>query len=341
MLAEAEPATLTALHTVIVAGEACPLELVHRHVQRLSGCALFNEYGPTEAAVWCAVHRCDASVTNSVPIGRPSAHAVLAVVDPHGMLLPDGAVGELWVAGTGLARGYWKAPALTAARFIPNPHGRQAGARCYRTGDLAAANHRDELLFLGRIDGQVKIRGFRIELGEVEAVLREQASVAEAVAVVREDRPGLKYLAAYAVPRPGMALDPAALRAALERRLPHYMVPAALVPLAALPLSPNGKIDRKRLPRPSARQPYHAPRDPVEATLAQIWQQILGLERVGIHDHFFELGGSSTFAVLCVARAKQQGIHISATQFFEAPTIADMAEHHRRNPAGRSHHGES
>jgi amino acid adenylation domain-containing protein len=296
-LAAAE-ASLSGLEILHLGGEALSLDLVARLREAAPRAAVYNGYGPTEATVNSSIFRIGESEDAGwpvVPIGRRSAKNALYLLDRTGRLVPFGVGGELHVGGLGVARGYLGRPDLTAERFVPDPFGSSPGGRLYRTGDLARYLPDGMLAFLGRIDNQVKVRGFRIELGEIEAALVALAGVREAVVLAREDAPGDRRLVAYVV---GDA-PAGALRQALQERLPAYMVPAAFVATAALPLTPNGKVDRKALPAPewqSAAESYLAPRTPVEEVLAGIWAELLGLERVGAADRFFDLGGHSLLA---------------------------------------------
>jgi amino acid adenylation domain-containing protein len=317
---------LPSLRRVMASGEALPPELARRFYSRIAGAELHNLYGPTEASVDVSFWPCDPDPARGVvPIGRPIANLRLHVVDPGLRLQPIGVAGELLLGGVGLARGYMGRPDLTAAAFVPDPFGEAPGGRLYRTGDLVRTLPDGNVEFLGRIDHQVKIRGFRIELGEIEAVLASHPGVRECVVVAREDVPGSRYLAAY------LAGDakPDDLRAHLARRLPDYMVPSVFVGLEALPLSPNGKVDRKALPAPTlARREEEivAPRTPTEEALAAIWKELLNLERVGVEDRFFELGGHSLLATQVLARVKQAfGVEISLHEVFRTPTIAGLA----------------
>ncbi|OEV13044.1 hypothetical protein AN220_29710, partial [Streptomyces nanshensis] len=249
--------------------------------------------------VFAATYRVrpDGPVTAQMPIGGPIANTELLVMDGGGGLCPLGAPGELWIGGPGVARGYWARPGLTAERFVPHPFSVEPGARVYRTGDLVRWRGGGDLEFLGRIDDQVKVRGLRIELGEIESVLVGHAGVASAVVMVREDGPGGKYLTAYCVPASaGGVLDEADVLAWCRAGLPSYMVPGALVVLDALPLTPNGKVAKKQLPAPEvsgSRGVYVAPRTGTEKAIARVWQEVLHLDQVGIHDNFFDLGGHS------------------------------------------------
>jgi amino acid adenylation domain-containing protein len=305
-------AVLPHLRTLVLAGEAPTAAQVKRWG---AGRRLLNAYGPTEATVCASMHECEASETLAPPtlgpsIGKPIANTRLYVLDSRGQPTLIGAVGELYIAGVQLARGYLNRPDLTAERFLPDPFATQPGERMYRTGDLARWRPDGNLDFLGRNDQQIKIRGFRIELGEIEAKLLAQPGVREAVALVRDEVPGEKYLVAYVVGTADAGLDPQALRSALAEVLPEYMVPLACVVLSALPLTPNGKIDRKALPALAdadrAQSPYEPPQGQIETTLAQIWSELLRVERVGRHDHFFERGGHSLLATQLLSRVRSE-----------------------------------
>ncbi|MBM4200484.1 MAG: amino acid adenylation domain-containing protein, partial [Gammaproteobacteria bacterium] len=317
---------LEALDTVIVAGEACPTPLVRRHHARLPRTELVNEYGPTEATVWCTAYRTRPDNDLApVSIGRGVAHVRIYVLDERLEPVPRGVAGELYVGGAGVARGYWRRPGLTAAAFVPDPFG-TPGARMYRTGDRARYEIDGRVTFLGRQDHQLKIRGFRIEPGEIESVLCEYPAVRSAVVTAYVEKSGEARLAAYlTLAMPDSTLD--GLQAFAARRLPDYMVPVAWTVLPRLPLTPNGKIDRQALPEPTApaSQHYVAPRNPAERVLAGIWCELLRVERVGVEDNFFALGGDSILSIQMVSRARQQGLAITARQVFATPTIAALA----------------
>jgi len=244
--------------------------------------------------------------------------------------VPVGVPGELYVGGVGLARGYLNRPELTAENFIPDPFGNEPGARLYKTGDLVRYLPDGNIEFLGRLDHQVKLRGFRIELGEIEAALTRHAQVREALVLLREDVAGDKRLVAYVVARQA-GLGAGELRAHLKQQLPEYMLPAAFVVLPALPLTPNGKIDRNRLPAPQqenseAQADYVASGNTVEAQLVQIWEEVLGIKPVGIHDNFFDLGGHSLLATQVLFRARDSlQIKLSLRALFECPTVFELA----------------
>ncbi|WP_457662450.1 amino acid adenylation domain-containing protein, partial [Sinorhizobium medicae] len=294
---------------------------------------LINNYGPTEVTVVATSGRLFSD--NVVPhIGRPIANTRLYLLDGHGAPVPFGAVGELYIGGAGVARGYLNRPELTAERFIASPF--VEGDRLYRSGDLGRYLPDGNLEFLGRNDDQVKIRGFRIEPGEIAARLCEHAWVRDAVVVARQDRAGDKQLVAYVVCGPEAGSDDedgsglaGALRAHLGGRLPDYMVPAAFVRLEALPLTPNGKLDRQALPAPDdeayARAGYAAPQGAIETALAEIWAELLGVERVGRNDNFFELGGHSLLAVQLMERLRRLSLGVEVRTLFARPVLADLA----------------
>ncbi|HJX28761.1 MAG TPA: amino acid adenylation domain-containing protein [Thermoanaerobaculia bacterium] len=296
-----------------------------------------NAYGPTEDTVTTTIFESaldpDEEFLRTVPIGRPLDNKQVHVLDGELRPVPVGVLGELYVGGAGLARGYLGRPDLTVEKFVPNPFGGlwdAAGSRLYRTGDLARYRPEGNIEFLGRVDHQVKIRGFRIELEEIEAVLRQHPDVGSVVVLAREDQPGDKRLVAYLVGKSGpIAASSAELRHYVRERLPEYMVPSAFVVLAAWPLTPNGKLDRKILPVPEwqgAKESYVAPRTPVEAVLAGIWAELLALQRVGATDNFFNLGGHSLLATQARARVRDSfGVELPLRTLFERPMLADMA----------------
>jgi amino acid adenylation domain-containing protein len=317
---------LPRLQTVITAGEACSAEVVKRWAK---GRRFFNAYGPTEATIWSTVAECvacDAKPTIGRPIRNTRAYVLDAALKPA----PVGVPGELYVAAVGLARGYLGRPALTAERFIPDPFAVEPGARLYRTGDVARWLASGELEFVGRADNQVKVRGYRIELGEIESALLAHDSVRDCVVLAREDEPGDKRLVAYVVAQEGREASAAGLRAHLKESLPEYMVPSAFVTLDALPLSANGKVDRRVLPAPgtaqSAEDTYVAPRDAFERALCEVWAEVLRVVRVGVNDDFFALGGHSLLATQIVSRVKEAtGVDLPLSALFERPNVAALA----------------
>ncbi|HEY1627673.1 MAG TPA: amino acid adenylation domain-containing protein [Streptosporangiaceae bacterium] len=320
--------------TVLLAGEALTARAMAAVRAALPGARVRNVYGPTEAAVystaWLAPADAPADApagTGNPPIGRPVGAMRAFVLDERLVLVPPGVAGELYLAGTNLARGYLGEPGLTGERFVACPFG-AAGERMYRTGDLARWSAADQLEYLGRVDDQVKIRGFRVELGEIEAVLAAQPGVERSAVSVRQDRPGDAILVGYVVPVPGHQLDPAGLRDAAAAALPGYMVPAAVVVLDRLPLNPNGKLDRRALPAPeyatgSART---EPATAGERALCTVFAQVLGLDQVGVEDSFFDLGGHSLLATRLVARIRTVlGVEVPVRAVFEHPTVAALA----------------
>ncbi|UUU43259.1 non-ribosomal peptide synthetase [Streptomyces sp. NBC_00162] len=317
-----------ALRRLFVGGEPLPKSVADA-VRSAWDVPLINKYGPTEATIQITVaDHLGADDGETVSIGGPIAGASLFVLDPQLRPVPVGVAGELYAAGPVLSRGYLNRPGLTAERFVACPFG-EAGARMYRTGDIVRRTADGRLQFIGRADNQVKIRGFRIELGEIEAALDRLAGVGQVVVSVREDSPGVRRLVAhYTADR---ALTANELRTALSASLPEYMLPDAFVRLERLPLSPNGKVDRKALPAPSAEgeqqeSQYVGPRTGTEETLAALWAEALGVPRVGVHDNFFDLGGNSILAILVVSRThKALGIQVSPRLLFDAPTVAELA----------------
>ncbi|GGA41733.1 hypothetical protein GCM10010981_33430 [Dyella nitratireducens] len=332
LLADGGVRRLSSLRQVFLGGEPIRVALIHDAYRGLPQVPLIhNTYGPTEASDVVSFHTWDPRMAVSMlPIGCAIANTRLYVLDAHRQLLPQGAVGELYVGGDGVGRGYLHLAALTEERFLPDPYAEQPNARMYRTGDVVRQLPTGDIEYLGRNDFQVKIRGFRIELGEIEAKLAACAGVREAVVIDREDVPGDKRLVAYLTAHDGQALSNAALRDSLAKELADYMLPSAFVQLAQLPLTPNGKLDRQALPAPDQQavvtREYEAPQGEIEQAIATIWQQLLGLERVGRHDHFFELGGHSLLATQLVSRigaAFDIGLPLRAV--FEAPTLTELA----------------
>ena len=315
------------LKTIVTAGEKCPSDLVKKWQP---GRQFVNAYGPTETTVCASMYETNAEEDRDPPIGRPIGNFELYILDRNLLPVPVGVAGELCVGGVGLARGYLNRPDLTAEKFIPDPFSNRLGDRLYRTGDLVRWLPDGNIQFLGRIDQQVKVRGFRIELGEIEAVLREIPGIKDVIVMAREDVPGDKRLVAYVVASPQPTVQE--LRQKLGAELPDYMVPSAFVFLDAMPLTPNGKIDRKALPKPEmdrsmAQAEYVAPRDETEEKLCAIVAELLHLDKVGIHDNFFELGGHSLLATQFMSRLRNTfQIELPLITLFEKPTVAQLAE---------------
>lgn len=319
------------LRLIVVGGERVGLDSLLRW-RALAGetVELVNTYGPTEATITSTSYRLprDCSALTDVPIGRPIDNACTYVLDAAGQPVPVGVIGELHLGGAGVAAGYWRRDALSAARFIADPFV-GGDARMYRSGDLVRWLPDDQLAYVGRNDDQLKLRGFRIEPGEIETQLRACPQVREAAVLLREDVMGDKRLVAYVGSSEPPALLAPVLRARLQKVLPEYMVPGAIVVLDALPLTLNGKLDRRALPAPVAEegrtQAYEEPKGEVEQALAQIWREVLHVERVGRHDNFFDLGGSSISAIQLIGRANQAGIKVNLNSIFEERTVANLA----------------
>jgi amino acid adenylation domain-containing protein/non-ribosomal peptide synthase protein (TIGR01720 family) len=333
-IGDEEASGCVSLRRIICSGEALPVELQRQVMRQLPGASLFNLYGPTEAAIDVTHWTCLEEGQDAVPIGQPIANLRTFVLDGELQPVPIGVVGELYLGGMGLARGYHGRPELTAERFVADPF--NGGERLYRTGDLARQRATGVIEYAGRIDHQVKIRGLRIELGEIEARLLELDIVAEAV-VVAQDGPTGKQLVAYLVPEPDSLakaeaeIQDACLQQVKERlrgTLPDYMVPTGWMLMAQMPLSANGKLDRKRLPWVEfvpSQHVYAAPRNELEQQLAQIWQDVLKIEQVGLDDNFFELGGDSIISIQVVSRARQAGIRFSPKDLFQHQTVQRLA----------------
>ena len=325
------------LRLVIIGGDVMLSESLRAWEQTpMKAARLLNAYGPTETTITALTYDCPTGLNRPrIPIGRPVGERPIYILDRHGKLVPSGVPGELYIGGAALARGYLNQLELTAEKFITDPSdfgsSRVNAGRLYRTGDLVRYLPGGEVEFLGRVDQQVKIRGFRIELGEIEVVLSRHPGLREVVVVAREDTPGDKRLVAYLVSELEQPPGPTELRDFLKERLPEYMLPSAFVTLAALPLNASGKVDRRALPAPEFEHGelariYVAPRTPVEAELAQLWAQILGIQQVGIQDSFFDLGGHSLLATQIVSRVRETyKIELPLRELFETPTVAGLA----------------
>ena len=314
------------LKVVLLAGEALPVTLVEDIYSTTTATKIFNLYGPTESG-YSTSKRIERGA--SVTIGRPISNIQAYVLDENSQLLPVGVPGELYLAGAGLARGYYRQPGLTAERFVQNPFTNDPAARMYRTGDLCRWLPDGSIDYLGRIDHQVKLRGHRIELGEIESVLLREEGINNAVVILREDAPGAKKLVAYVVVGEEQSFNPESIAARLKQTLPDYMVPASIVALDSMPMTPNGKIDRKTLPEPSQfiAEERSSPRTPIEEIIAGIWRELLRVPDVGVTQNFFSLGGHSLLATRVIARIKQAfAVDIPLRTIFESPTVAELSQ---------------
>jgi amino acid adenylation domain-containing protein/non-ribosomal peptide synthase protein (TIGR01720 family) len=326
-LLDDDVARCTGLTRIVCSGEALPVDAQQQVFEKLPGASLFNLYGPTEAAIDVTHWTCRDEGADHVPIGQPIANLTTWILDARLQPVPVGVIGELYLSGIGLARGYHRRPALTAERFVTSPFG--DGERLYRTGDLACYRADGVIEYRGRIDHQVKIRGLRIELGEIEARLLELPDLREAVVVARDQQ-----LLGYVVPvQPAEAGQQGALQDSIKSRLgqhlPDYMIPSQWVFLERVPLSANGKLDRKALPAPDVSQrqnAYLAPQNDLQQRLASLWQDVLKRERIGINDNFFDLGGDSIISIQLVSRARQSGIQFTPKELFEQQTIQRLAD---------------
>jgi len=325
---------LKGIRQLLAGGDVLSPSHVERYLSATDdGAMLINGYGPTENTTFSCTHRMNAGWqpgNASIPIGRPIANTQAYVLDRQMELTPVGVAGELYVGGDGLARNYLRRPALTAEKFVPHPYSSAPGARLYCTGDQVRWLPDGSLEFLGRMDQQVKIRGFRVELGEIEASLNRHEGVREAVVVARAGDSGTRSLVAYVVFE-AEEVSSAELRSYLQQRLPQYMVPSQFVSLTELPLTVNGKVDRRALPDPEIEratvgEEFCAPRTPAEEMLAGVWAEVFRITQVGVHDSFFDLGGESILAIKLVSRInKDFDIELPVRALFEQPTIAELA----------------
>ncbi len=330
VLSVLQPQDFPSLQSVVSAGEKCPVDVARRWSE---GRYLINGYGPTEATICSATYVVENDFDRPVvPIGRPVKNVRVYILDEDLNPVPVGVPGELYISGEGLARGYFERPELTAERFIPDPFAQEPhrGARMYKTGDLVRYLKDGNIEFIGRLDHQVKIRGFRIELGEIEAVVKEHAAVSDA-AVIAKQNGSEKRIVAYVVPQESKSFDKAQLQVELKRKLPDFMVPSAVISMEALPLNANGKLDRKALPDPDTSQRkgrFVKPGTETERKLAEIWQEILKLDRIGVNDSFFDLGGHSLSIVQAQGKIKEVfDKELSVVALFQYPTISTLAAH--------------
>ncbi|MBN1481963.1 amino acid adenylation domain-containing protein [candidate division KSB1 bacterium] len=327
-----EAAGLT--HSFIIGGENLTAEQISFWQKNAPNTLLFNEYGPTETVVGCVVYEASGwRGIGSVPIGRAITNSVVYVLNDTLEPVAAGVAGELYIGGEGVARGYLNRPDLTAERFIPNLFGKKPGERLYKTGDLVRYLNDGLLIFLGRMDSQVKIRGYRIELGEIDAVLQQHPAIDSALSLVREDSPGDKRLVSYYTVVAGQSIEHDALFELLRQQLPEYMRPVALVQLDAFPLTSSGKVDRRALPRPEyenlqSTTEFVAPRNAQEELLADIWLELLHVDRIGVLDNFFELGGHSLLATQLMSRIRDVfAVELPLRSLFETPTIVGLVRH--------------
>ncbi len=322
-----EEAKLDTVKVILASGEALSGSLARRWAANHH---FINGYGPTETTICATLHECNQEETEAPSIGRPIPNKRVYILDDDREPVPIGATGELYIGGVGVGRGYLNHPELTVERFLTDPFSTEPGARMYRTGDLGRWLANGEIEFVGRNDFQVKIRGLRIELGEIEAALSLHPAVREAVVLAREDMPGAKRLVAYYLVDQGSTPPaPSELWSFLRSRLPDFMVPSAFVTLDALPLTPNGKLDRKALPQPLAKdahQSYSAPRNQTEKKLIEIWESLLGVKHIGIHDNFFSLGGNSLLSVKLLAEVKIHfNTELTPVAAYQFPTVEELA----------------
>lgn len=333
-VARSLPYAFRSLRSLLVGGEAVDPGAMRAVLEAAPPQRLLNAYGPTENTTFSTWHHVTAvdEGAATVPIGRPIANSHAYVLDQAMQPAPVGVPGELYCGGDGLALGYLKREELTAERFVPNPFGGDPASRLYRTGDLVVLRENGAIDFIARLDDQVKLRGFRVELGEIEAVIGRFRGIRQCAVLARQDRPGDKRLVAYVVPADGAEVDDAALRAHLREHLPEYMVPAACVILDALPVTRNGKLDRRALPPPedtggeASSVQRTAPRTPREEKIAAVWREILGREDIGVHDHFLDVGGHSLLALQMVTKLNESlGASLPLRTLFEHPTIAGLA----------------
>ncbi|MEW9701480.1 amino acid adenylation domain-containing protein [Paenibacillus sp. SI8] len=329
-----ESANCRTLTRVICSGEALPHDIMTTALHRLNA-NLYNLYGPTEAAIDVSAWICRPEKDEiSVPIGKPIANTELYVLDANMEPVPVGIPGELYIGGVQVAKGYWNKPELTAKSFVPHPFRSDPEARLYKTGDLVRYRRDGNLAYLKRKDHQIKLRGFRIELGEVEHALLQHPSISQAVATLHEHIAEDKRLVAYIVMQQESSPTMESLRLYMQACLPDYMVPSVFVCVDQIPLTPNGKVDRNALPKPefSNQFTYVAPQTPIEKVLAEVWSQVLGIDKVGVHDHFFEIGGHSLLASQITARIGEHlQVELPLMQFFKAPTITGIIAYWSQN----------
>ena len=328
---------ISSLQNVMVAGEACPLGLVQQHYSKLDQTILYNEYGPTEASVWCIAHTISPEEKQYVPIGKAIPGTAIYILDEALKVCPKHVAGEIHVGGPGLSSGYLNRPALTEEKFIPNPY--VAKTKLYKTGDLGRYNDKGIIEFLGRVDNQVKIRGYRIELSEIENIMTSYLEKEAIVNVYHTENKDHKKLVAYYVK--DISKQESALITQLKEQLPHYMVPSTFIALDDFPRLPNGKINRKKLPLPNSgnqvkKLEYEAPRGELEILLSEIWEEVLQQSDIGRQDNFFEIGGDSILSIQIISKARDQGITLKPNAIFEFQTIATLANNIEINTKSES-----
>jgi len=326
ILAYIDAHTLQSLQTVIVAGEACLPLLCVKHFETLPAVRLYNEYGPTEATVWCSAYEIVyGAIPGTIPIGKPTSHASIYILDKSKNLCPIGVPGELFVGGVAVAQGYWNRDELTARRFVDNPFSNNENAKLYRTGDLAKYNANGELIFLGRVDRQVKIRGYRIEPDEIQQIIEAHSGIEKAVVIFHEHSKQLRaYYTTIVELNVNEVLD------YVRAKLPEYMVPQSMTLLDAIPLLPNGKVNYQKLPDPSVNIQKSVvgkrkPKNETESKLLEIWQEVLQIDDLSIDDNFFEIGGDSIISIQIISKARKSGIDVSAQQLFAYQTVEQLA----------------
>jgi thioesterase domain-containing protein/acyl carrier protein len=334
MIIDEKPQILSTVKQILTGGEALSKNHIERALRHLPDTQLINGYGPTESTTFACCYlipKMMGNQTNSIPIGRAISNTTIYILDKYCKLVPIGVAGELYIGGDGLARGYLNSPELTTEKFIANPFSNNSQSKLYKTGDLARYLDDGNIEFMGRIDQQVKIRGFRVELGEIESVLEQHPKIREVVVSVYEPILGDKRLAAYLVPEKDSIPSISELLDFLKEAMPNYMLPSAFIFLEALPLTPNGKLDRKTLPEPEQTRydldaELNAPRNPNEIQLANIWEQLLGIDRIGIEDNFFDLGGHSLLAVKMISDInKLFNSNLPLGAIYQSPTIKKLA----------------
>lgn len=345
LLTSSQVASILPRQCLILGGEAINWKLIQTVQAHAPNCQILNHYGPTEATVgvltYAVPYGQDQPGSEIVPLGHPIANTQIYLLNSHLQPVPLGVKGELYIGGNSLARGYLNRSKLTQEKFICNPFNSQPGARLYKTGDFARYRSDGTIEFLGRTDNQVKIRGYRIELEEIEAVLRQFPQVKQAIVIQHQDDTSQKRLVAYVVTQPGQTSNATELRHFIQQKLPEYMVPSAFVFLKSLPLTQNGKVDRKALPAPDQASDstvsFVAPRTPLEAVLADIWAELLKVSRVGVHDSFFDLGGHSLLMTQLLVRVRETfQTDLSLSRLFATPTIAGLAEQIERDRSGEN-----